>query len=83
MSRDDGRRALSVRPVPNVGEGASDGGAAGVVLAGPIPSRGVRRVCSGAGFNAGGSESALIFVQINEGLSSSDGQKVSEIVNSL
>lgn len=36
-----------------------------------------------AGPHRYGSESALIFVQINEGLSSSDGQKVSEIVDSL
>lgn len=42
---------------------------------------------SDAAFLAGphryGSESALIFVQINEGLSSSDGQKVKDIVDSL
>ncbi|MFC8181571.1 hypothetical protein ACFULT_22060 [Rhodococcus sp. NPDC057297] len=36
-----------------------------------------------AGPHRYGSESALIFVQINEGLSSSDGQKVEEIVDSL
>ena len=36
-----------------------------------------------AGPHRYGSESALIFVQINEGLSSSDGQKVKEIVDSL
>lgn len=36
-----------------------------------------------AGPHRYGSESAMIFVQINEGLSSSDGQKVKEIVDSL
>lgn len=36
-----------------------------------------------AGPHRYGSESALIFVQMNEGLSSSDGQKVKEIVDSL
>ncbi len=36
-----------------------------------------------AGPHRYGSESALIFVQINEGLSSSDGQKVKEIVDAL
>ena len=36
-----------------------------------------------AGPHRYGSENALIFVQINEGLSSSDGQKVKDIVESL
>lgn len=36
-----------------------------------------------AGPHRYGSENALIFVQINEGLSSSDGQKVKDIVDSL
>ena len=36
-----------------------------------------------AGPHRYGSENALIFVQINEGLSSSDGEKVKDIVDSL
>ncbi|MEV0947336.1 hypothetical protein [Rhodococcus sp. NPDC049939] len=36
-----------------------------------------------AGPHRYGSESALIFVQINEGLSSSDGKKVQEIIQGL